>query len=523
MKHNKIFASLICMACAIGFYSCSDDDGPKPTLQNPVVSETAAAYNSLTFEWSAVENAVQYGYQLYDPENIAVKAGVTHDKTVTLTGLKPATTYTLKVWAFSSMDGDYSTPAAVELTATTDPLIKLASPANLALTTENGYNYTASWDAVDNATIYICNVRDTEGSLAMTDTITTTTLDIKNLETGEYTFYVFAAAHDGYDLSDTVSESFYVEQPEAPIYTVKGTYYSFSLDSSWSANMEAYSDGSYIIRAYYGVEGYDLNFRINENDPSDMFEILNGEMVQDPSNGYWTWDTPTGLSNPSMLKSYPWYNYSYFDGNQTEGEVGIGCYDSSWNWGYDTFTWGGSGSDSSVDALVGTYDCHFTGWDYYLTSNNGYSYWDDTWTDYATISKVDDQTVSIDGLFYTEQPVLGTVDFTNLTITLDFTDTYYYYYTVASVDGHDIHAIGYINSDGTITFADWALWYNYGTASSPQWYAYLEGTSVLTPSSTKATIAKKCNPYKQQANKANPKAAPKHGIPVKPTYYPKTR
>lgn len=528
MKTNKFLALMLSMACAIGFYSCSDDDGPKPALQDPEVTETAAAYNSLSFEWSDVPNAVQYGYQLFDSEGNALQSGVTHDKSVTITGLKPATTYTLKVWAFASMDGDYSTPPAVSLTATTDPLIKLATPQNLQLEAQNEYTYTATWDAVENATDYVWTIRATDGTLASTDTITTTKASIKNLADGDYIFSVYAAAHDGYDTSDSASAEFNILNPTAPLYTVTGTYYSAQLNKSWPATMVANADGTYSILAFYGVEGYNLDFKVNEDDTDDMFEILNGEYVYDETVGYYSWQVPTGLSNPSMLITYPWYNYGGFEGDANEGEVYIYTYWNNYSDGdYDEFTWSssgsGSGTISSVDDLTGTYDCHFTGWDYYLTGS-GETTWDDTWTDYATITKVNNTTVSIDGLFWTEEPVEGVVNFANMTITLEVKSDYCSWYTLASIENYDVPVVATISADGTVTVADWALWYNYGTDASPEWYTYLEGTSVLTKSSAKS-MRKMAVPVQTKAKKAmrksTSKAAPKKAATTrKPVHKP---
>lgn len=354
MKTNKLLALMLSMACAIGFYSCSDDDSPKPVLQNPEVAETAKAYNSLSFEWSDVPNAVQYGYQLYDPENISIRSGVTHDKNVTLTGLKPATTYTLKVWAFADVDGDYSTPAAVEFTGTTDPLIKLAAPENLNLKAETAYSYTATWEAVENAKDYIWSIRNIDGTLAAADTITETKVSIKDLADGEYTFTVYAAAHDGYDNSDSRSANFNIINPAA---------------------------------------------------------------------------------------------------------------------------------SSLIDEIVGAYDMRFTGTDWYLTDGNKITTWDgsEVWPGYAIITKVNDSTVAIDGLFYSEEPVNGVVDSDNMTITLELKQDYCEYYTVASIEDPAVPVVGTINEDGSITFADWAMWYK----TRDTWYTYLEGTSELYPTSSK--------------------------------------
>lgn len=500
MKKTKIFAMLLSLACATGFYSCSDDDDVKPALQNPTVTETAGAYNSLSFEWNEVANAVQYGYRLSDPDGIAVDAGVTHGKSVTIGGLQPATTYTLQVWAFASMDGDYSTPPAVTLTATTDALIKLASPAGLSLTSDNGYVYTAAWNAVENAVTYSYTVRDSEGALILSNTTQSTSVTVKDIENGNYVFYVFAVGHDGYSDGEAVSADFNVDKPEdvKPIWTVKGTYYSAQLDTSWNAVMDAYADGTYSIRSFYGVDGYNLDFAVDESQSDDMFSILNGEYVYDAAADYYTWQVPTGLSNPSILMSYPWYNYSYMEGDQSAGEVGIGNYygDNYADWGYDVFTWPAEDSGLTVDDLVGTYNNHCYGWD---SINDDWTWVEFDATDWqASVSKVNDSTIEVDGIYWIDCPVKGTVNFNEMTINFPV-QKYYDGYYFADIEAIDTPVVGYINADGSISIPDFALWYDFGGGEAD---TYLEASCNLTKLSASGRPLRKISPKTKAKGKS---------------------
>lgn len=509
MKKTKIFAMLLSLACAAGFYSCSDDDEMKPALQNPTVSETAGAYNSLSFEWGDVANAVQYGYRLSDDGGVAIDAGVTHDKSVTFTGLQPATTYTLEVWAFAAIEGDYSTPPAVTLTATTDALIKLGTPADLALTSDDGYTYTATWTAVENAKNYSYSVRSSAGVEVASKTTSKTSVSLGSLENGDYTFTVYAVGYDGYETGSMASAEFNVDKPEVTetLYTVKGTYYSEQLNRSWDAYMAAYSDGTYSILAFYGVEGYNLDFKVDTSNGDDMFSFVNGEQVKVASNGYKTWQIPTGLSNPSVLIAYPWSNYCYMEGDKSGGEVGIGnYYGDDFSWGYDYFTWPTEEADGSVDDLVGTYNNHFVGTEWITDKNWDQTDWDSTWS--ATITKVSNNSVSVDGLFFDNDPVVGTVDFSEMTITFELKDDYYYYYRFASSDSPDIPAVGYINGDGSISVPDFGVWYDYnGNLNNPDWEIYLYGTSELTKVSSSTVGSKREAPVKAAKRKSAPKAA----------------
>ena len=508
MKKTKILAMLLSLACAAGFYSCSDDDDMKPALQSPTVTETAGAYNTLSFEWSDVADAVQYGYRLSDEGGVAIKAGVTQDKSVTFTGLKPATTYILEVWAFAAMDGDYSTPPAVTLTATTDALVKLGTPSNLALTSDNGYTYTASWEAVANASEYAYSIRSSEGVEVISDSTTATSVSLNGLGNGDYTFIVYAEGYDGYESGSSTSAEFNVYKPEViePLYTVRGTYYSVQLNTSWDAYMEAYPDGSYSILAFYGVDGYNLDFKIDTAKEGDMFSFINGEYVVE-SNGYEVWEIPTGISNPSVIMTYPWSNYSYMEGDKDSGEVGIGLYyGEGFTWGYDVFTWPADNNGEEIDDLVGTYDNYFKGSDALSSGDWSWTDWDTTWEAYATISKVSSNAISVDGLFFTDNPVTGVVDFSEMTITFQPQDGYYTYYRFADCYDPDAPVVGFINGDGSISIPDFGLWYDYNEdLSNPDWAYYLFGTSELSKVSASGISHKKMRPRKTVSKKSAPK------------------
>lgn len=488
MKKTKIFAMLLSLACAAGFYSCSDDNDLKPALQSPTVSETTRAYNTLSFEWSEVANAVQYGYRLSDEGGVAVKAGVTHNKSVTITGLQPATTYTLEVWAFASMDGDYSTPPAVTQTATTDALVKLGTPINLTATSEDDINYTVSWTAVTDAETYAYSIRKSSGEEMTSASTSDTEVAVKDLETGDYVFSVYAMGYDGFESGSAASVSFHVEVPEVikPVYTVKGLYNSAQMNASWYATMEAYADGTYKILAFYGVEGYDLDFMIDASNPDDMFKILNGEFLDD---GYNCCQVLTGLSDPKALIAYTWVNYSFMTGDQSAGTVEIANFygEDYEGWGYDVFSWPVEDSGMSVDDLVGSYNNHCYGW------NSINDNW--TWEEFdapdweATITKVSNNSVVVDGLYWLECPVTGTVNFEYMTITFQ-PQNYWSEYIFASTEDISTPVEGYINGDGSITIPDFALWWGGST--------YLEASADLTKTTAAGAPVRRLSP-KQKA------------------------
>ena len=463
---------LFSLALAAGLPACDSDDDVRAALQQPGVAQDGSDYQSLSFSWDKVDHAVQYGYRLIDPNGRALKSDVTQKTSIRISGLQPATTYTLQVWAFAAMDGDWNTPPAIELKATTADLVKLAAPV-VAAVAENGLTFM--WDAVPNALEYSYSVSDAEEALVQSGTTSDTFVKLSGLPNGEYTISVTALAHDGFSQSDAgvATGSILISE----LYRVEGIYHSAQLDSSWTATMVAYSDNSYSILAFYGVEGYNFDFTIHSDTTDDMFEILNGSYVNDTAAGFVTWQVPTGLSDPAMLIAYPWYNYSYWDGDRQNGSVNIGCYhgDGYANWDYDTFSWPAAPDDDPMAAITGRFTNHFVG---YSSINDNFEWEDIDASDWhATITKVDDRTVEIDGLYWTECPVYGIVDFEAGTITIEAQEYGDTYYTFASTAGATESVVATINADGSITVPDICLWYYF---DGDGWYYYMYGTSTLT-------------------------------------------
>ncbi|MDE5997137.1 MAG: fibronectin type III domain-containing protein [Muribaculaceae bacterium] len=471
MKHIKIFAILCSLALAAGFTACNDNDDIKQPLDSPEVTQGNASYQSLSFSWDKVADAVQYGYRLIDPNGLAVKADVTQKTSVTFTGLLPSTTYTLEVWAFAGMDSDYSTPPAITLTATTDGLLQLTTPVVTA-TSENGLTFL--WDPIYDAITYSYIVTDSEGAIIESGTTENTYVHLSGLPNGEYSISVTALGHDGYSDSAPAIATGVILVSE--LYRVEGTYHSAELDSSWTATMVAYSDNTYSILSFYGVEGYNLDFSVNAANSDDMFTIINGEYVNDTAAGYVTWQVPTGLSDPSMLIAYPWYNYSYWEGDSQSGSVNIGCYHGAnyAEWDYDTFTWPAVTDDDPLAKITGTFKNHFVGGS---SINDNWEWEEIDATDWqATILKIDDEIVEIDGLYWVDNPIYGIVDLDAGTITIE-PQEYGIFYTFASTSGPTDSVVATINADGSITFPDICLWYYFDGSG---WYYYMSGTATLT-------------------------------------------
>ncbi|MDE6379292.1 MAG: fibronectin type III domain-containing protein [Muribaculaceae bacterium] len=471
MKQTKTLAMLLSLALAAGFSSCDSDD-VREAIARPEVTQDAANYQSLSFSWDKVENAIQYGYRLIDPNGRAIKSDVTQKTSIVVSGLQPSTTYTLQVWAFAALDGDWSTPPAIEIKATTADLVKLQTPV-VSSSSENGLTFF--WDPVPNAEEYSYRVTDTADEQVAAGSTTDTFVKLSGLPNGDYSISVVALPRAGYSQSDAATAVGTILVSE--IYRVEGVYYSAQLDSSWNATMVAYSDNSYSILAFYGVEGYNFDFTIHSDATDDMFEIINGSYVNDTAAGYVTWQVPTGLSDPAMLIAYPWYNYCYWDGDRQKGSVNIGCYhgDGYAEWDYDTFSWPAVSDDDPMAAITGTFTNHFVG----SSSINDNWEWEkiDASDWQASIKKIDFETVEIDGLYWTDTPVYGIVDLEAGTITIEAQEYGDTYYTFASTAGATESVVATINADGSITVPDMCLWYYF---DGDGWYYYMYGTSTLT-------------------------------------------
>ncbi len=470
MKKTKFIAMLISLACAAGFTSCDSDDEIKAAIESPTVTQEATSYNSLSFSWNKIDHAVQYGYRLVDPNGIAVTSGVTSSTSVKITGLQPATTYTLDVWAFSAMDGDYSTPPAVTLTATTDGLTPLEAPE---VTLADSERLEASWQNVEGAKEYSYTVSK-DGSLVVSD-VTSSTSFMQVLPSGTYSVSVVALANGKYSNSPAGTATATLNVTE--LYTVTGQYYSAALDKAWEAKMTAYSNGSYTIFNYYGVQDYNLEFANTPSDRNNKFSFLNGEEINDEVAGYKTWQIPTGSWLYPTLIAYPWDNYCSVSGNSESGQVSIGNYygPDYANWSEDTFVWPAPTEEDPFAKVTGNFTNHFVGW----SSLNDNWEWEEVdasdWK--ATIKKIDDETLEIDGLYWTDTPVYGIVDLEAGTISIEaqeYGDSWYQFGTKDSPTGT---VVATINDDGSITFPDICLWYDFG---DNDWYYYMYGTATLT-------------------------------------------
>lgn len=444
MKLYKISSLLVtALMFTMATVSC-DDDGVIPTpLETSTGSLDKASHNSLSFDWERVAGATQYSCQLSDAKGV-VDTKVTNVPSVQFTGLEPSTDYTLTVLAYAVPYSNQTTSEPLELHGRTSDLIVLGTPQ--LVMDRAGNNLTFTWDVISRAKTYSYTLTK-DGEEYESGTTSETSLTFKNLETATYVLSVTAQTdRSGYTDSETavLSTDFVWENPVA--WSVTGTYTSGRLNESWSATLTAYTDGSYTLKNWYNVEGYDLNFSIDTSTPDDMFVLPDDTEYEDGWPKIYT-----GRSkSPKYVYLYPWDNYCYL--SVDEGYLELYLYSNDYY--TDTFTW----NTGSVDIdITGTWNMTTTGISY--LENDDFTAENINWTDQVEVTKVSGNTYRFPALyFYVWDSTMDvTVNWSNKTLTVQ--PSVYYDYILAGDASNTEAIVGKINDDGTLTFDNWNAWY----------------------------------------------------------------
>lgn len=447
MKRHLLYifaAAAICPALT----GCSDDDTLLP-LDAPEVTNPAASVSSLTFAWDAVEGATQYALELYAPDGNKIKTLVTTATEATFSKLSPSTTYTLKVWAYGPLYGDKTTSPTFVLTATTPAITTLATPQPTAV--DNGPTVTVSWDAIANAQYY--EYAYIVSGESKTGTTEQTSINLAGLPTGTYTVTV-KAVNDDEAFVSSAAGSVTFTRSRYQLWECEGVYYSAYYKDYWDTKIIAYSDGSYVIPAWYQYDGYDLVFSYDA--AAGQLVILNPDAW---INEYGYTCVPTGITGydlPLWLDG----GFSGMKGGQTAGSMWV--YDGWCDYDdpdcYDTFYWE---KQMTVDDVAGTYECYMSGY----TLTNDWKNWD--WFEYTynlEITKVDATTVQITDLYWDGLPLTGTFDPKTQKITFRPQAWGYYTFCLDTEDG-DIPAgteqpvVATVNDNMVITMDNWTAAY----------------------------------------------------------------
>lgn len=430
--------------------SCKDDDTVLTPLPAPEAGLYQATVSSLTFYWDKVANATQYAYELFSPEGDKVTGGVTEGTVAVLTGLKDNTDYKFTVWAYGPFEGDYSKSPVAEISGRTPAIVQLATPKLTVLV--NG-GAVATWDEVPNATHYVLTISINGGKESSWD-ITGTEMMIGNLSTGTYTVTLKAVSDDeAFSDSELATATFEIEKKEA--WRVDGTF-DDGAGNKWPVTMIAWNNGTYTLKDWYNVEGYDLEFSVNDD---TSINILNYYEPYLPN----IWVEAGFEEDNGWIQLYTADGYSSFAGSKSEGgSVWFYSYKTD---GYPEFTWTGDGG-SLIDDLVGTYSQNSTGSQIFDGSN-----WVDfTSTNDVVIEKIDNNTVSVTGLMYEDSSLKATFDPKALTLTFE-PQTWLDWYVFCVYDSPTTPVVATISPAG-ITMSDWTAYY---TDNS---YSYVYGANT---------------------------------------------
>lgn len=261
---RKLSALAAVALAAMALTACGDDDATPISTPAPTLSESS--YCSLAFEWPAVEGAVQYGCTLTaDGADEPTAVTVTTNPRITFGSLEPATTYRLEVVAYSAMGSDDLCSEPVTLSARTSDLVVLAAP-QLSLTDNNSYQ-TVTWPAVTAAKTYAYTLTNSEGTRLLSDEVSTNSLNLFALRPDTYQLTVQSCTTEG-GYSNSPIAQLTVTTAHSELWRATGKYTIRRTGTSYTATLVAYSDCSYTIEGFCGVEGYDFTFFYDKDAPT---------------------------------------------------------------------------------------------------------------------------------------------------------------------------------------------------------------------------------------------------------------
>ena len=463
MKKYKLLGLLAAAMLAVTSWSCSDDDALTP-LDKTGMTAGDITYNSLKFSWGKVKDARQYSYRLTgsDSDDI-LETGVTKETSVSFYGLKHDTDYTLTVLAYAAMGSANTTSEPIILTARTADLTTLATPR--PSWTRELNTVIITWEAVDGARDYAYSLTDADGNTVASGSVYSTSTTFSAMKTGSYTFTLTAqTVTEGFRDSTPATMSFDFVREHEEIWRTSGTYASALLDTSWAAELIAYDDNSYRLLSWYGAEGYDFAFSLDESDASDMFRP-DASYTHNASTGAYT--VPTGLASPANVNVFASGNRCAFAGSAGSGSIILNVSDGS-KTGNDKFTWG-----ASIEDFVGTWTCDFAGYDY-----SGDPSYDSYYNAQVEITLGSQENTLIIPLpnYYGYLGGTGTivVDLQTMTFTMQPTPVGNSGFIFAGAESQTTPLTGRISSTG-ITFDVIQTWYNY----DGYFYSYLTDSSYL--------------------------------------------
>lgn len=127
---KKILSLILAVAGVFSLASCTVEeaftkDGKTP-LETPVITAGEVTANSISFYWTAVDNAGQYSYKVLNPAGYVVSKGELTENSVNVKGLKFSTEFSVYVSAIPTAEASKTLCASVPAEAkikTDDPII----------------------------------------------------------------------------------------------------------------------------------------------------------------------------------------------------------------------------------------------------------------------------------------------------------------------------------------------------------------------------------------------------------------
>lgn len=467
MKLYKFLGLLAAAMLGMAAWSCDDDKEAVPLAKSDMTAGDAS-YNSLTFTWGKVQGARQYSYQLVKTgtEDVIATA-VTKETTATFTGLDYDTEYTLTVLAYAAVGSEYTTSEPIVLTARTNDLRTLDTPV-LSWTREVN-TIIVSWDAVTDASDYFYTLTDADGNVVENGEGSTygTSVSFGDMQTGEYTISIVANPFaEGMRSSENGTLTISFDRIHQEVWSTTLNYDSALLGKSWETRIVAYDDNVYEMQAWYGVEGYNLSFTLDESTPDNIFRP-DESYTYDPATGAYI--VPTGLESMPTVSLITSENRCAFAGSAGAGSIRLTVSDGS-STVTDTGKWG-----ILIEDLVGIWNMDFKG-----TSSYGTDYdCSDSGEVEITLGTEPNTLIVPMPALYRNLPgsAVMVVDMVNLTFTMNpvsATSPSGYVYTLAGPDSDTQVLTGRITKD-SIVFDQIEIWSDgYVYLASPD--AYLEYT-----------------------------------------------
>ena len=335
----------------------------------------------------------------------------------------------------------------------------LASPAPTVKATV--HSLTFSWTAVDGAVEYAYQLDDAAGTKVADGKTEELSVSFDHLiEGAEYCFTITAYCAEG-DSSHEISQAATVTastKKRQENWTAEGFYFD-GKGNYRRATLAALADGSYTLRNWYNIAGYDLDFTVDAENKNQLV-ITNANTID--SDYYYV---SAGLEEDIPI--YTISGYSNFSGDQDGGELYF--WDNS-AFATATFQWPApEGNAVTADAIAGTY-----------AQSSNYYYYTSSWESYTsdndvTITKVDDTNITISNLIWSDGGDLkATLDPETGEIAIPAQAYYGWVFGGCSELSPAVGAY----KDGVITLNGWNLWYKYDGYDYYSYYTYSTFTTL---------------------------------------------